>query len=63
MLTNMLAKTVDRSGRNWDAQLPYILFAYQTSMQTSTQESPFFLMYGRVPKLQTEASTPTAETG
>ena len=55
-LTDMLAKTVDRSGRNWDTQLPYILFAYRTSMQTSTQESPFFLMYGRDPKLPTEAA-------
>ena len=63
MLTDMLAKTFDRSGRNWDAQLPYILFPYRISVQTSTQESPFFLMYGRNPKLQTEASTPTAETG
>ena len=27
-LTNMLAKTVERSGRDWDARLPYVLFAY-----------------------------------
>ena len=53
-LTDMLAKTVEKSGRNWDVQLPYVLFAYQSSPQESTLESPFFLLYGRDPKLPTE---------
>ena len=53
-LTDMLSKTVDRNGKNWDQCLPYVLFAYCTSMQASTQESPFHLLYGRDPYLPTE---------
>ena len=51
----MLAKTVERDGKDWDACLPYVLFAYRASIQESTQESPFYLMYGRDPQLPTEA--------
>ena len=43
-LTTMLAKTVERGGRDWDKHIPYVLFAYPASQQESTQESPF---YGR----------------
>lgn len=55
-LTDMLAKTVDQSGKNWDTCLPYVLFAYRTSLQESTQESPFHLLYGRDPCLPTESA-------
>ena len=53
-LTAMLAKTVERGGRDWDRHIPYVLFAYRASLQESTQESPFFLVYGRDPRLPTE---------
>ncbi len=55
-LTDMLAKTVQKNGRDWDQKLPYVLFAYRASRQESTQESPFFLMYGRDPQLPTDAA-------
>ena len=55
-LTDMLAKTVDKSGRDWDRHLPHMLFAYQVSPQESTRESPFFLLYGRDAQLPTEAA-------
>ena len=55
-LTDMLAKTVDHSGRNWDKRIPYVLYAYRTSMQESTKESPFYLLYGRDARLPTEAA-------
>ena len=51
----MLAKMVQRDGRNWDEKLPYVLFAYRACCQESTQESPFFMLYGRDPKLPTPA--------
>lgn len=54
-LTAMLAKTAERGGKDWDHRLPYVLFAYRASMQESTQESPFFLLYGRDPRLPTDA--------
>lgn len=55
-LTDMLAKKVKKNGRDWDVQLPYVLFAYRASMQESTRESPFFLLYGRDPRLPTEVA-------
>ena len=54
-LTDMLAKTVEQSGRDWDKRLPYVLFTYQASMQESTHESPFYLLYGRDPQLPTDS--------
>jgi hypothetical protein len=53
-LTGMLSKTVEQSGKGWDVRLPYVLFAYRTSVQESTQESPFHLFYGRDPCLPTK---------
>ena len=53
-LTSMLAKTVEKGGRDWDRKLPFVLFAYRASQQQSTLESPFFLLYGRDPRLPTD---------
>ena len=50
-LTTMLAKTAKKGGCDWDKHLPYVLFAYRASEQQSTRESPFFLLYGRDPRL------------
>ena len=59
-LITMLAKTAKKGGRDWDKHLPYILFAYRASEQQSTRESPFFLLYGRDPRLPTkQALTPS----
>ena len=55
-LIDMLAKTVEKNGRDWDQHLPHVLFAYRASPQESTKESPFFLLYGRDPQLPTEAA-------
>ena len=52
----MLSKKVEQSGKDWDKQLPYVLFAYRTSCQESTKASPFFLLHGRDPKLPTTAA-------
>ena len=47
---------LEKNGKNWDHQLPYMLFAYRTSRQEATKESPFFLMHGTDPQLMTEAA-------
>ena len=61
-LISMLAKTAQKGGRDWDRRLPYVLFAYRSSMQESTQESPFFLVYGRDARLPNEkALSPTKD--
>ena len=37
------------SRNNWEEYLPLILYAYRTSVNSSTGLSPYFLMYGREP--------------
>ena len=54
-LINMIAKSCDVKERNWDDYLPYLLFAYRVSAQSSTKESPFFLVYGRDPRIPTKS--------
>ena len=53
-LTDMLAKSVTAGEKEWDEWRPYVLFAYRTTLQASTDESPFFLLYGRVPQLPSD---------
>ncbi|CAF1622019.1 unnamed protein product [Adineta ricciae] len=36
---------------NWDEQLPFVTFNYNTSIHTTTGHIPFELMYGRTPVL------------
>ena len=54
-LLAMLSKCSDSRTLEWDQQLPTLLFAYRSMVQESTQESPFFLLYGRDPRLPTES--------
>ena len=54
-LTAMLAKTAEKGGKDWDLRLPYVLIAYRASQQQSTRESPFYLLYGRDPRLPNES--------
>jgi len=52
-LTGILAKKVAHSGKDWDTHLPFVLFAYRASKQESVKESPYYLLYGRDPRLPT----------
>ena len=61
-LTSMLAKKMEKEGRDWDQHLPYVLFAYRASQQQWTRESPFFLLYGRDPRLPVEAVMSPVQT-
>jgi len=49
----MLTKVVATKGRNWDTVLGPLLFTYQTTVHSSTGETPFPLLYGRDAKLPT----------
>ena len=49
----MISKSLDSGSLEWDQQLPLLLFAYRSTAQESTKESPFFLLYGRDPRLPT----------
>ena len=46
-LITVLSKTSGKRPREWDRHLQYVLFAYRISLQDSTNESPFYLLYGR----------------
>ena len=46
-----LLKMVNDNQNEWDKFLDSVLFAYRTSKQASTKFSPFFLLYGREPRL------------
>ena len=45
-LQRTLSKLVDEQ-HEWDCYLPSVVFAYNTSRQSSTGYTPFELMYGR----------------
>ena len=52
----MFAKAVQSGRQDWDICLPYLLFTYRATMQHSTGESAFFLMYDRDPQLPAKAA-------
>ena len=53
-LINMISKVAESSGKDWDRQLPFLLFAYRTAVHDSTNESPFYLLYGRDARIPSE---------
>ena len=50
-LQRSLLKMVKQNENEWENYLDSVLFAYRTSKQASTKFSPFFLLYGREPRL------------
>ena len=53
-MLDMLAKSVEKNGKDWDKHLPFILYTYRSCIQQFTGESPFYLMYERDPHLPTD---------
>ena len=49
-LLSMLRCFVDDECDDWDKYLPYLIYAYNTSPNRVTGDTPFRLMYGRDPK-------------
>ncbi|CAF4548885.1 unnamed protein product [Didymodactylos carnosus] len=46
-LAGSLGTYVNQQQSDWDEYLPHVIFAYNTSKQSTTQMEPFKLMYGR----------------
>ena len=46
-LKSMLQKTATKEGRDWDKMISYLLFAYREVPQSSTEFSPFELLYDK----------------
>ena len=51
-----------KNQQDWDDCLKPALFAYRTSINSSTQESPFFLVHGRDPRFPCDTSLLPAPT-
>ena len=61
-LINLVAKCCETRQHDWDEHLPLLLFAYRSSLQESTRETPFYLLYGRDPRLPTETALTQPES-
>jgi hypothetical protein len=58
-LADMLTMYTSSHQRDWDEHLPFVMFAYLTSVHSSTKESPFFLMHGRDARMPTDFILPS----
>ena len=61
-LCDMLSTYVVDRQRDWNIFLPIVLFAYRTSVQSTTQETPFRLLYGRDARLPSDLEKFIART-
>jgi hypothetical protein len=50
-LKMMISSYIDEKQRNWDVHLDLFSFAYNTATHATTKYSPFYMMYGRQPKI------------
>ena len=50
-LTDMIALYTNDNQKDWDKFLPFLVFAYNTARHDTTKTSPFYLVYGREPRL------------
>jgi len=48
-LATMLSMYVNENQQDWDEYLPFVLFAYRTSVDQLLTESPYYLLFGRAP--------------
>lgn len=55
-LCQTLSMFVSKNQKDWDVFIPAALFAFRTSPSESTGESPFYLLYGREPRLPMDVS-------
>ena len=55
-LAEGLSMYVSTHQKDWDQHLSLILFAYRVSPNATTKESPFYLLYGREPRLPIDVS-------
>lgn len=53
-LQRALLKMVEKNQKEWENYIDSVLFSYRTSKQASTKYSPFFILYGREPRLPTD---------
>lgn len=59
---DMLTTCVNENLKTWSTKLPRVLFAYNTSKQTSTKYTPFFALHGFHPNTPLELILETKKT-
>ena len=52
---------LDGGGEEWDELLPYVAMGYRMSKQKAVGYSPYFLMFGRDPIIQSRLQESQAE--
>jgi len=57
-MDSKIASLSNSSRSDWDDQLPYVIFNYNTSSHSTTNILPFELMYGRSPVLPCDPQDP-----
>jgi len=57
-MDSKIASLSNSSRSDWDDQLPYVVFNYNTSCHSTTNTIPFELMYGRSPVLPCDPQNP-----
>ena len=55
---SMLAKAVQDDPDSWDIQLPKVAYSYNIAKHSVTQYSPFYLLYGRQPRMAIDNKFP-----
>ena len=58
-LCDMLACYVTEEPQEWDKYLPFVTLAYNTAIQSTLKECPFYLFFGRAPVLPTDVKINT----
>ena len=54
----MISAYVSENQRDWDQKLDQLTFAYNTATHEGTKHSPFYLMFGRKPKVPLDLMRP-----
>ena len=57
-----LKKRLDDAKGKWVDELPHVLWAYRTTPQRSTKETPFSMTYGAKVVIPLESGFPTLRT-
>ena len=53
-LCQSLSMNVAKDQKDWDEYIPLVLFAHRTSVCGAIGDSPFYVLYGREPRLPTD---------
>src|SRR5438067_317087 len=58
-IISIMKMYVNEDQKDWDLWIPYALLAYRTAYHEVLQETPFYLTYGRHPRLPIDLALQT----